>query len=125
MSDEEGIQKHGAPPIDVEVKAVADTVVRMGTSIQLAHQQDLVDQRVEFGNIVMQGSPPGWIFHLPDGRWLVVDLGRRGPRHPLLNLALYLGSIALGVGLVAYPFVRRLTRRLERLQKRCRTHWGR
>jgi len=54
---------------------------------------------------------------LPDGRWLVVDLGRSGVRHPLLNLALFLGSIALGVGLVAYPFVRRLTRRLERLQK--------
>ena len=59
---------------------------------------------------------PAWALSLPDGRWLVVDLGRRGVRHPLLNLALLLGSIALGVGLGAYPFVRRLTRRLERLQ---------
>ncbi len=54
---------------------------------------------------------------LPDGRWLVVDLGRHHGRLPLLNLALFLGSVTLGVGLGAYPFVRRLTRRLERLQK--------
>jgi len=58
---------------------------------------------------------PAWAYPLPDGRWLVVDLGRRGPR-PLLNIALLLGGIALGVGLGAYPFVRRLTRRLEQLQ---------
>jgi len=63
----------------------------------------------------MRGAP-AWALSLPEGRWLVVDLGRRGVRHPLLNLALLLGSIALGVGLGAYPFVRRLTRRLERLQ---------
>jgi signal transduction histidine kinase len=59
---------------------------------------------------------PAWALNLPDGRWLVANLGRRGPRHPLLNLALFLGSVALGVALGAYPFVRRLTRRLERLQ---------
>ena len=60
---------------------------------------------------------PAWVLSLPDGRWLVVDLGRRGVSYPLLNLALFLGSVALGVGLGAYPLVRRLTRRLERLQK--------
>ena len=58
-----------------------------------------------------------WALDLPDGRWLVADLGRRDVSHPLLKLALFLGSVALGVGLGAYPFVRRLTRRLERLQK--------
>ncbi len=64
----------------------------------------------------MHGGP-AWALDLPDGRWLVVDLGHRGARRPLLNVALFLGSVALGVGLGAYPFVRRLTRRLERLQK--------
>lgn len=59
----------------------------------------------------------GWALNLPDGRWLVVDIGRRGGRHSWLNLALFLGSVTLGVGLGAYPLVRRLTRRLERLQK--------
>ena len=58
-----------------------------------------------------------WVFRLPDDRWLMVDLGRRGVYHPLLKIALYFGIIALGVALSAYPFVRRLTRRLERLQK--------
>jgi len=57
-----------------------------------------------------------WALDLPDDRWLVVDLGRRGLRHPFWNLVLLLGSVALGVGLGAYPLVRRLTRRLERLQ---------
>ena len=59
---------------------------------------------------------PGWTLALPDGRWLVANLERRRARHPLLSFALLLGGIALTVGLVAYPFVRRLTRRLERLQ---------
>lgn len=53
---------------------------------------------------------------LNDGRWLVVNMHRRGAFHPLVNLILFLGSIALCVGIVSYPFVRRLTRRLERLQ---------
>jgi signal transduction histidine kinase len=58
---------------------------------------------------------PGWVVHLPDGRLLVSHFphGRRPPRPPvLLSLAL----IALAVGVGAYPVVRRLTRRLERLQ---------
>jgi signal transduction histidine kinase len=59
---------------------------------------------------------PGWTLLLPDGRWLVANLERRGARHPFFNFVLFLGGIALSVGLVAYPFVRRLTRRLERLQ---------
>jgi len=60
---------------------------------------------------------PAWSVGLPDGRWLVVDLGRRQPHRPLLNALLFLGTVALGVGLGAYPFVRRLTRRIERLQE--------
>ena len=58
-----------------------------------------------------------WALRLPDDRWLIVDLGRRGPHHPLIGIALFLGIAAMGVALGAYPFVRRLTRRLERLQK--------
>lgn len=61
-------------------------------------------------------SGPGWTLRLPDERILVVNLERRRAKHPLFNFALLLGGIALTVGLVAYPFVRRLTRRLERLQ---------
>jgi signal transduction histidine kinase len=58
----------------------------------------------------------GWGLRLPDDRWIVIDLDRRGRRRPLLGLILFLSIIALGVAAVAYPFVRRLTGRLERLQ---------
>jgi signal transduction histidine kinase len=52
---------------------------------------------------------------LPDGRWLVA---RMSPRHrpSALVLAASLGGIALAVALGAWPIVRRLTGRLERLQ---------
>ena len=52
--------------------------------------------------------------HLADGRWLVARMPhpRRGPAFGLFALALIL--VAVGVG--AYPVVRRLTKRLERLQ---------
>lgn len=58
-----------------------------------------------------------WSLQLSDGRSLVVNFGRRGPHRPLLTLILFLSCVAVGVGLGAYPFVRRLTRRLERLQE--------
>jgi signal transduction histidine kinase len=63
-------------------------------------------------------SPDGrhaWAIALPDGRWLVARI--RPPRpNPLLGLFFALGLIALGVAATAYPVVRGLTRRLERLQ---------
>lgn len=60
---------------------------------------------------------PAYILDLPDDRRIVADFGRRKPRHPLLNFIVFLVGSALAVGLVAYPFVRRLTRRLESLQQ--------
>jgi signal transduction histidine kinase len=65
----------------------------------------------------MEGG--GWIhglnLHLPDQRWLIV----RPPalrQHPALHLLLLLGGIVIVVAICAYPAVRGLTRRLERLQ---------
>jgi signal transduction histidine kinase len=52
---------------------------------------------------------------LPDGRWLVVRMPARH-RPSGLVLAAFLGAIALAVALGAWPIVRRLTGRLERLQ---------
>jgi len=57
----------------------------------------------------------GWNIHLPDGRSLAVRLPHE-PRHPAWALIVFLGVIALTVALGAYPVVRRITRRLERLQ---------
>jgi signal transduction histidine kinase len=64
-----------------------------------------------------QPEPGGglWATQLADGRWLAMRAphGRRGPAFGLAALALIL--VAVGVG--AYPVVRRLTQRLERLQR--------
>ncbi|MEP2119957.1 MAG: HAMP domain-containing sensor histidine kinase [Bauldia litoralis] len=58
---------------------------------------------------------PAYAFALDDGRWLVVDLGA-DKRNPVIGLILFLGVIALVVGVSAYPVARGLTRRLERLK---------
>ena len=58
---------------------------------------------------------PHWAVRLGDGRWLAARLPhqRRGPAFGLSAIALIL--VAVGVG--AYPVARRLTKRLERLQR--------
>jgi signal transduction histidine kinase len=56
-----------------------------------------------------------WAIRLPDGRWMVARIPA-GHSHPAVGLVMFLGAIALAVGLGAFPVVRRLTRRLERLQ---------
>jgi signal transduction histidine kinase len=60
-------------------------------------------------------GPPAWSLQLPDGRWLMVRF-QRGPRPPIVGLIVTLALLALGVAVGAYPVVRRLTRRLERLK---------
>jgi signal transduction histidine kinase len=57
---------------------------------------------------------PAWAIRLPDGRWVVARLPPR--QHPPLRVIAFLGTIALVVAICAYPVVRRLTRRIERLQ---------
>jgi signal transduction histidine kinase len=57
----------------------------------------------------------GWNIRLPDGRSLALRLPHE-PGHPAWALIAFLGVIALAVALGAYPVVRRITRRLERLQ---------
>jgi signal transduction histidine kinase len=71
--------------------------------------------RRETGGWIYGRGGPAWAIRLPDDRWLVARApGRRW--HPVLGLVGFLGGIALAVAVCAYPLVRRLTRRLERLQ---------
>ena len=58
---------------------------------------------------------PIWKFQLPDERWLIVH-PHLPHRHPAFGLIIFLGLIALAVAACAYPVVRGLTRRIERLQ---------
>jgi signal transduction histidine kinase len=61
------------------------------------------------------GGPPAGAIRLADGRWLVARVPHtRWP--PGLGLFFTLALVALAVGVGAYPVVRRLTARLERLQ---------
>jgi len=68
----------------------------------------------ERGSIHRWGGPV-WAVRLPDGRWLAAR-APRGHRHSPYGLFLVLALLALAVGVGAYPVVRRLTSRLERLQ---------
>ncbi len=71
--------------------------------------------RNESGGFLYGAGGPAWSVRLPDGRWVVVRAPSR-QRRPLFGVFAFLGGIALAVAVCAYPLVRRLTRRLERLQ---------
>lgn len=58
---------------------------------------------------------PVFAVTLPDGRMFAARLSGHA-RHPAFGLFIVLGLIAVVVAVGAYPAVRRLTRRLERLQ---------
>jgi len=67
------------------------------------------------GGLVYGRHGAAWVIRIPDGRWLVARPPPR-QRRPVLGVVVFLAAIALVVAVCAYPLVRRLTRRLERLQ---------
>ncbi|WP_419913670.1 sensor histidine kinase [Hoeflea sp.] len=60
---------------------------------------------------------PAFSLQLPDGRSVVAAPPEDGPFEPLRDLLLALLLVAVCVGLAAFPLVRRLTKRLEILQR--------
>lgn len=62
------------------------------------------------------GHPPIFALKLPDDRWLIGQRTAHMQHRPPIGLFAALMLIAIAVGIGAYPIVRRLTRRLERLQ---------
>jgi signal transduction histidine kinase len=67
------------------------------------------------GGWLLGRGGPAWTFPLPDGRWLVAR-PRPRPAGPFLGVVFFLTVTALVIAIFAYPLVRGLTRRLERLQ---------
>jgi signal transduction histidine kinase len=64
----------------------------------------------------MRGHRATWLVPMSDGRFLVTSIPR-GPWRPGPWLLAALAAIAIAVAIGAYPLVRRLTRRLERLKQ--------
>jgi signal transduction histidine kinase len=54
--------------------------------------------------------------HLADGRWLVASVAI-GYQHPRFFFHLVLALLAFAIGALAFPIVRQMSRRLERLQR--------
>lgn len=69
--------------------------------------------RLQSGWMPARGGPVG-ILRLPDGRWLVARQKQRRLGHG--GIFVILGLLAVAVAVGAFPVVRRLTRRLERLR---------
>ena len=60
-------------------------------------------------------------FKIADGRFLMVSGIKAPPLRPITRIWLFLIAIAIVVSIVAYPFVKRLTRRLETLKQSVET----
>jgi signal transduction histidine kinase len=116
------------PPPDASVAVQRQAVERLAERLAL----NLAFYSADGSLIVRTGPPlpeplrdrrgwtygpggPAWSVRLPDNRAIVARLAARHG-HPALGFVLLLGAIALIVAVCAYPVVRGLTRRLERLQ---------
>jgi signal transduction histidine kinase len=113
-------------PKPVQAQAITRIAEQLGTDIAIYNEsRELIAAagqplppplrgRAGRGWVYGAGGP-AWSIPLPDGRWLVA---RAPSRHlpSVLHLIAFLGAVALAVAICAYPVVRGLTRRLERLQ---------
>lgn len=98
----------GKIPVDVALfDSALQPVAAVGSPLQPPRGQGRSGWSIQRG--------PAWNVRLPDDRWLVVR-AQGSHRHPAISIVLVIGSIALAVAFGAYPVVRGLTRRLERLQ---------
>lgn len=74
------------------------------------------------GSRIRGRGGPAWAFRLPDDRWIVVRVPLSGPagpfasRYRITGLLFFLGFMAIAIAVFAYPVVRSLTKRIERLQ---------
>jgi signal transduction histidine kinase len=111
-------------PVQAQQQAIGHLAERLGadlalfsaTNAPLAAAGRPLPAPARNGGWMRTGAGPAVSIPLPDGRRLVARLpGRQRPS--ALTLAAFLGAIALVVAIGARPVVRRLTGRLERLQR--------
>lgn len=120
------------PPSDAPVAEQSEMITRLGRDLDIEIRLfDAQGQEIAaHGDAAMPPSrktgEQGWIrsrhgpvlsLVLADGRWLVIDPHRDDGPGALVSLLLMLGLVAVCVGLAALPLVRRLTKRLEQLQR--------
>lgn len=72
-------------------------------------------EQIRSGLVRLSRQQPMWAFRLSDGRWVLI---RWIPRDRTTGWIVAFGLLALAIAIGSYPIVRRLTRRLERLQTR-------
>jgi len=84
-----------------------------GATIAKARSEHLAADAARYAHA--GSDEPVITFRLPDGRSLTARVSVEW-LHPASTLLLFLSILALAVGVGAYPIVRRLTKRLERLQ---------
>ena len=113
-------------PREVQQQAIARLARRLGGDLALFGQSNdplaaagrplPPPNRSRAGDWLRTAAGPAVSVRLPDGRWLVARVPF-AQRPSAAHLAAFLGLIALAVALGARPLVRRLTGRLERLQR--------
>ncbi len=120
------------PPADAPAAEQQDFISRLGRDLDIriglydsngdpiaTFADPKVPNRLEHGESDWSRGRGGPVLtlDLPDGRWLVINPHRVPKFSPLLSLLAMLALVAVCVGLAAFPLVRQLTRRLERLQQ--------
>lgn len=75
-----------------------------------------IEDTLEPGGWTQAKGGTEWTTKLTDGRYLMINLDRIALPGEVGVFVLFQVAIALGIAVVMYPFIRGLTRRLERLQ---------
>jgi len=92
--------------------ANGDLIARFGRRLPPPHDDD--DHE---GGFLRGPDGPAWAVPLPDGRIIVASTPGQRPAPRPVRFIVFISAIALVVGLCAWPVVRGLTRRIERLQE--------
>jgi signal transduction histidine kinase len=116
------------PPADAPPQVQQQAIERLGRRLRAdlalfdqdrariaAFGRPLPQPTNQEGGLLHHRAGPAWSVRLPDGRWIVVRTPLRAAE-PLLGLIFFLTAMAIAIAVFAFPVVRGLTKRIERLQ---------